>query len=79
MQLWIFTEDKMIRLLVEGFLRRENGQLLESHSTATAVIQDDFILLVDTSSKECRSKLLHSKIFQAVEEFTSSLQNFSGC
>lgn len=50
----------MIRLLVEGFLRRENGQLLESHSTATAVIQDDFILLVDTSSMECRSKLLNS-------------------
>ena len=50
----------MIRLLVEGFLRRENGQLLESHSTVTAVIQDDFILLVDTSSKECRSKLLNS-------------------
>ena len=48
----------MISLLVEGFLKKENGQLLEAHSTVTAVIIDDFTLLVDTSSKEYRSRLL---------------------
>lgn len=50
----------MIRVLVEGYLRRENGQLLEAHSTVTTVIQDGFILLVDTSSKEYRNKLIDS-------------------
>lgn len=58
MQLRLLKEDKMISLLVEGFLKKENGRLLEAHSTVTAVTSDDFILLVDTSSKEYRSRLL---------------------
>lgn len=49
----------MISLLAEGFIKKENGRLLESHSTVTAFTQDDFILLVDTSSKEYRNKLIN--------------------
>ena len=50
----------MIEILVEGYLRKENGVLREAHSTVTAIIQDDLVIIVDTSSKEYRHRLLES-------------------
>lgn len=50
----------MIEILVEGYLRKENGILREAHSTVTAIIQDDLVIIVDTSSKEYRHRLLES-------------------
>jgi N-acyl homoserine lactone hydrolase len=49
-----------IDVLVIGKLRREEGVILEAHSTSTLITVDDTKIVVDTSTKEMRELLLHS-------------------
>lgn len=48
----------MITIIVEGILRRENGAILEAHSTVTAISGSSGTVIVDTSSYSYRPKLL---------------------
>jgi glyoxylase-like metal-dependent hydrolase (beta-lactamase superfamily II) len=48
----------VVRVVLEGWLRRENGVLMEAHSTATLVVTTGHNILVDTSTKQQRTLLL---------------------
>ena len=47
-----------VRVIFEGWLRRENGVLKEAHSTSTLVLTEGHHILVDTSSRQQRAPLL---------------------
>lgn len=47
-----------VRIVCEGYLRRENGIVLEAHSTSALVTSGRLLVLVDTSSREQRPRLL---------------------
>jgi N-acyl homoserine lactone hydrolase len=48
----------VVRVVLEGWLRRENGVLMEAHSTSTLVVTTGHNILVDTSTKQQRTLLL---------------------
>ncbi len=48
-----------VQVIVEGWLRREDGVLREAHSTATLIATDQHHILVDTSTPRHRDALLH--------------------
>ena len=47
-----------IEVVCEGYLRRENGVLLEAHSTSTLIVGGSHNILVDTSSQHLRNRLI---------------------
>lgn len=47
-----------VKVVCEGYLRREAGVICEAHSTATLIVDERFLVLVDTSSERYREKLL---------------------
>lgn len=47
-----------VRVVFEGWLRRESGVLKEAHSTSTLVLTTGHNILVDTSSRQQRAPLL---------------------
>lgn len=49
-----------VNVLCEGFIRRENGVILEAHSSSTLVRSDSLNIVVDTSSVSNREKIIRS-------------------
>lgn len=47
-----------VRVVCEGYLRREGDRIMEAHSTSTLVLSGDHRILVDTSTPEYRERLL---------------------
>jgi N-acyl homoserine lactone hydrolase len=60
MPMWQRGRDPVITVHIacEGYLRRENGIVLEAHSTVALVRSGRLLVLVDTSSRERRPRLL---------------------
>ncbi len=48
----------VVRVVYEGWLRRQNDVLLEAHSTVTLVQTEGHNILVDTSTKQQRTPIL---------------------
>ncbi len=47
-----------VQVVCEGYLHKEDGIVIEAHSTASLITSGRFLVLVDTSSKERRPHLL---------------------
>ncbi|MDW5563986.1 MAG: MBL fold metallo-hydrolase [Methanomassiliicoccus sp.] len=47
-----------VEVVCEGYLRRENGVLLEAHSTSSLIVGGSHNILVDTSSLHLRNRLI---------------------
>ncbi|MBI0583840.1 MAG: MBL fold metallo-hydrolase [Methanomassiliicoccus sp.] len=47
-----------VEVVCEGYLRRDNGVLLEAHSTSSLIVGGSRNILVDTSSHHLRNRLL---------------------
>ncbi|MEM2979162.1 MAG: MBL fold metallo-hydrolase [Methanomassiliicoccales archaeon] len=50
--------DITVTVLAEGAIRKECGCILEAHSTSTLIEDGNFKIVVDTSSREYREKIL---------------------
>lgn len=47
-----------VKIICPGYLRKEDGVVQEAHSTATLVTAPDALVVVDTSSRRYRDRLL---------------------
>jgi len=47
-----------VEMVCEGYLRRDNGVLLEAHSTSSLIVGGSHNILVDTSSPHLRNRLI---------------------
>ena len=56
-----------VNVLCEGFIRRENGVILEAHSSSTLVRSDSLDIVVDTSSVSKREKIIRSLTVAGLE------------